>query len=142
MHILGTYTFMARVVVIFVFVFLQDAWLDSIDANKDYAANTFAVPKNDDDVADLSSDDLGKINRRIADSLEPGETVRLISLFSVIAVLCEIRIECLFLIFCIVLQCGKCSIYFLGETMQMASKYAVMNILPFERVFHVITTSN
>lgn len=54
---------------------IKDAWLDSIDANKDYAANTIAVPKNEDDVADLSSDDLGKINRRIADTLEPGETV-------------------------------------------------------------------
>lgn len=57
-------------------VFFQDAWLDSIDVNKSFAASSFAAPKKEDDVRDLSSDDFGKINRRIADILEPGETVR------------------------------------------------------------------
>ncbi|KAL3538632.1 hypothetical protein ACH5RR_001998 [Cinchona calisaya] len=54
---------------------IKDAWLDSIDANKSYAASAFAAPKNEDDVLDFSSDDFGKMKRRIADTLEPGETV-------------------------------------------------------------------
>ncbi|KAL3515541.1 hypothetical protein ACH5RR_022443 [Cinchona calisaya] len=54
---------------------IKDAWLDSVVANKTYASSTFAAQKSEDDVLDLSYEDIGKINRRIADTLEPGETV-------------------------------------------------------------------
>ncbi|CAL2277658.1 unnamed protein product [Prunus armeniaca] len=54
---------------------VEDAWLDSVEVDKKYAGKGFAVTKDDDDVQDLSSDDVGKIKRRIADVLEPGETV-------------------------------------------------------------------
>ncbi|ONH90559.1 hypothetical protein PRUPE_8G061500 [Prunus persica] len=53
----------------------KDAWLDSVEVDTKYAGKGFAVTKDDDDVQDLSSDDVGKIKRRIADVLEPGETV-------------------------------------------------------------------
>ncbi|ONH90569.1 hypothetical protein PRUPE_8G061500 [Prunus persica] len=54
---------------------VEDAWLDSVEVDTKYAGKGFAVTKDDDDVQDLSSDDVGKIKRRIADVLEPGETV-------------------------------------------------------------------
>lgn len=56
---------------------LQDAWLDSIDVHQNFAARTSVAPKNEDEAHDLSSEDIGKIKRRIADALQPGETVKL-----------------------------------------------------------------
>lgn len=55
--------------------FLQDAWLDSVDIAPKYTGKTSAVVKNYDDVQELSSKDIAKMKRRIADVLEPGETV-------------------------------------------------------------------
>ncbi|PQQ12339.1 hypothetical protein Pyn_11880 [Prunus yedoensis var. nudiflora] len=46
---------------------VEDAWLDSVEVDTKYAGKGFAVTKDDDDVQDLSSDDVGKIKRRIAD---------------------------------------------------------------------------
>lgn len=56
---------------------MQDAWLDSIDVHHNFAASTSVAPKNEDETHDLSSEDIGKIKRRIADALQPGETVKL-----------------------------------------------------------------
>lgn len=60
---------------------LQDAWLDGIDANKSYPATMLFAPVIEDNTPDLSSDDVGNIKRRIANILEPSETVRLSLLF-------------------------------------------------------------
>ncbi|CAN6686232.1 unnamed protein product [Malus baccata var. baccata] len=54
---------------------VKDAWLDSVEVATKYAGKDVVVTKDYDDVQDLSSDDIGKIKRRIADVLEPGETV-------------------------------------------------------------------
>ncbi|KAM3742324.1 hypothetical protein ACB098_07G062000 [Castanea mollissima] len=54
---------------------IKDAWLDSIEAQPKYAGKGSAVINNEDDANDLSSDDIGTMKRRIADILEPGETV-------------------------------------------------------------------
>lgn len=59
----------------FYILMVQDAWLDSIEVATKYAGKDVVVTKDYDDVQDLSSDDIGKIKRRIADVLEPGETV-------------------------------------------------------------------
>jgi len=55
---------------------LQDAWLDNIEVDPKYSALK-SVPTNDVDEgpADLSSKDIGIMKRRIANVLEPGETV-------------------------------------------------------------------
>lgn len=60
---------------------LQDAWLDSLEVDPKYAGKVPNVTTNDNDAPELSSSDIGKIKRRIADILEPGETVVLILLF-------------------------------------------------------------
>lgn len=58
---------------------LQDAWLDSVEADIKYTGKTSAVTNgedNNEDVAeDLSSQDIGMMKRRIANVLESGETV-------------------------------------------------------------------
>nr|XP_023910797.1 SUPPRESSOR OF ABI3-5-like [Quercus suber] len=54
---------------------IKDAWLDSVEAEPKYAGKGSAVINNEDDANDLSSDDIGTMKRRIADILEPGETV-------------------------------------------------------------------
>ncbi|KAF3435014.1 hypothetical protein FNV43_RR22101 [Rhamnella rubrinervis] len=54
---------------------IKDAWLDSVDIAPKYAEKASAVVKDDDDVQELSSKDVAKMKRRIADVLEPGETV-------------------------------------------------------------------
>ncbi|XP_022988804.1 SUPPRESSOR OF ABI3-5 [Cucurbita maxima] len=54
---------------------IKDAWLDSVDIDPKYTGKTSSVINNEDDVQELSSDEVGKIKRRIADLLEPGETV-------------------------------------------------------------------
>lgn len=53
----------------------KDAWLDSLAMDPTLADRVSTIPKNDDEEQELSSDDVGKIKRRIATVLEPGETV-------------------------------------------------------------------
>lgn len=55
--------------------YLQDAWLDSVDVYEKYTGKASIPESNDDNPRDLSTDELAKINRQIADVLEPGETV-------------------------------------------------------------------
>lgn len=50
--------------------------MDSRFAGKDHVKTS-----KEEDVQDLSSDDIGKIKRRIANQLHPGETVILIACF-------------------------------------------------------------
>ncbi|EXB55299.1 hypothetical protein L484_017210 [Morus notabilis] len=54
---------------------IKDAWLDSLEVDPKYAGKVPNVTTNDNDAPELSSSDIGKIKRRIADILEPGETV-------------------------------------------------------------------
>ncbi|KZV22761.1 hypothetical protein F511_05393, partial [Dorcoceras hygrometricum] len=54
---------------------IKDAWLDSVDVYEKYTGKTSIPESNDDKPHDLSTDELAEINRRIADVLEPGETV-------------------------------------------------------------------
>lgn len=52
----------------------EDAWVDGIDANY----RSYSAPRpvtKEDNAPDLSSEDIGNIKRRIADTLEPGETI-------------------------------------------------------------------
>lgn len=65
-------------------VFFQDAWLDSIEKNPMYMGRSAAndTEKDEDSgnekaVDELSQEDIGVRKRRIANVLEPGETVRL-----------------------------------------------------------------
>lgn len=56
---------------------LQDAWLDNVEFDPRYAALSSAATTNDEEeIEDLSSKDIGIMKRRIANVLEPGETVR------------------------------------------------------------------
>ncbi|CAN6478211.1 unnamed protein product [Victoria cruziana] len=53
---------------------IKDAWIDSVDVRP--VDRSFKEPENAaDDYHDLSSEEVGKIKRRIANLLEPGETV-------------------------------------------------------------------
>ncbi|KAI3815378.1 hypothetical protein L1987_15044 [Smallanthus sonchifolius] len=54
---------------------IKDAWLDSIDAEPNLAQTHSVVMETVVEAVDLTSQDIGKIKRRIADVLEPGETV-------------------------------------------------------------------
>ncbi|KAI3715815.1 hypothetical protein L6452_22802 [Arctium lappa] len=54
---------------------IKDAWLDSIEADPNLAQRHSVVTNDIVEAADLSSQDIGSIKRRIADVLEPGETV-------------------------------------------------------------------
>ncbi|KAJ0443002.1 putative CD2 antigen cytoplasmic tail-binding protein 2/Lin1 [Helianthus annuus] len=54
---------------------IKDAWLDSIDSHPNLAQRQSVVTDIEVEAADLTSQDIGKIKRRIADVLEPGETV-------------------------------------------------------------------
>lgn len=58
-----------------ILVSVQDAWLDSVDTEQKYTEKSAIKISNEDEIQDLTSDQLGKIKRRIADVLEPGETV-------------------------------------------------------------------
>ncbi|KAG4955742.1 hypothetical protein JHK85_042122 [Glycine max] len=55
---------------------IKDAWLDNVEVDPKYAALS-SVATNDEDEGppDLSSKDIGIMKRRIANVLEPGETV-------------------------------------------------------------------
>ncbi|KAL4588517.1 hypothetical protein LXL04_001408 [Taraxacum kok-saghyz] len=54
---------------------IKDAWLDSIDADPNLAKIHSTSTNDVLEAADLSSQDIGTIKRRIADVLQPGETV-------------------------------------------------------------------
>ncbi|KAK8656463.1 hypothetical protein V6N13_098413 [Hibiscus sabdariffa] len=57
---------------------IKDAWLDSIEADVKYTGKASVTTNGEDNevaAEDLSTQDIGKIKRRIADVLEPGETV-------------------------------------------------------------------
>jgi CD2 antigen cytoplasmic tail-binding protein 2 len=54
---------------------IKDAWLDSVEVDTKLAQKVFTVTHDEDIDDDLSSEEIGKIKRRIADALEPGETV-------------------------------------------------------------------
>ncbi|KAH9621912.1 hypothetical protein KSS87_008012 [Heliosperma pusillum] len=53
----------------------KDAWLDSVEVDPKLAERLSSVRKNDDEEKETSPDDVGKMKRRIANALEPGETV-------------------------------------------------------------------
>ncbi|XP_021753172.1 CD2 antigen cytoplasmic tail-binding protein 2-like [Chenopodium quinoa] len=53
----------------------KDAWLDSLEVDPKLANRISTIPNNDDEEQEMTSNDIGKIKRRIADVLEPGETV-------------------------------------------------------------------
>ncbi|KAF5790016.1 putative CD2 antigen cytoplasmic tail-binding protein 2/Lin1 [Helianthus annuus] len=54
--------------------FYEDAWLDSIDSNPNLAPRQSMATYIKVEAPDLTSHSIGKIKRRIADVLEPGET--------------------------------------------------------------------
>ncbi|KAF9690160.1 hypothetical protein SADUNF_Sadunf01G0166900 [Salix dunnii] len=58
---------------------LQDAWMDSIQVDPRYTGKNSMVRINEhddkDDVPELSSNEIGAMKKRIANLLEPGETV-------------------------------------------------------------------
>ncbi|KAL5201879.1 hypothetical protein ABZP36_036233 [Zizania latifolia] len=54
---------------------IKDAWLDSVEVDTKYAAKVQKKKDKEEEFQDLSSDDIGKIKRRIANMLEPGETI-------------------------------------------------------------------
>lgn len=54
---------------------IKDAWLDSVDLEPKFDKRNSMVTKVEDDTQDLTTAAIGKIKRRIADLLEPGETV-------------------------------------------------------------------
>ncbi|RLN04380.1 hypothetical protein C2845_PM13G24840 [Panicum miliaceum] len=55
---------------------IKDAWLDSVEVDPTYAAKVQKKGKEKvEEVEDLSSDDIGRIKRQIANVLEPGETI-------------------------------------------------------------------
>ncbi|CAK7356986.1 unnamed protein product [Dovyalis caffra] len=58
---------------------IKDAWLDSVQVDQRYAGKRSMVRINEDDdkddVRELSSEEIGAIKSRIANLLEPGETV-------------------------------------------------------------------
>lgn len=55
---------------------LQDAWLDSVEVDPTYAAKVQNKGKEKvEEFEDLTSDDIGRLKRQIANMLEPGETV-------------------------------------------------------------------
>ncbi|KAL4303822.1 hypothetical protein GQ457_10G019600 [Hibiscus cannabinus] len=57
---------------------IKDAWLDSVEADVKYTGKASVTTNGEDNevaAQDLSTQDIGKIKRRMADVLEPGETV-------------------------------------------------------------------
>jgi CD2 antigen cytoplasmic tail-binding protein 2 len=55
---------------------LQDAWLDSVEIDPRFAGLSSAATKDEEEVQELSSKDVAIMKRRIANVLEPEETVR------------------------------------------------------------------
>ncbi|KAF2915928.1 uncharacterized protein [Oryza sativa Japonica Group] len=56
---------------------IKDAWLDSVEVDTKYAEKVQKKreKEKEEEFQDLSSDDIGKIKRRISNILEPGETI-------------------------------------------------------------------
>ncbi|KAF1882329.1 hypothetical protein Lal_00038975 [Lupinus albus] len=54
---------------------IKDAWLDSVEVDPRYAALSSVATNDEEEIEDLSSKDIGTMKRRIANVLEPGETV-------------------------------------------------------------------
>ncbi|MBA0586544.1 hypothetical protein Gorai_017282 [Gossypium raimondii] len=57
---------------------IKDAWFDSVEADVQYTGKAFTTTNGEDNevvAQDLSAQDIGIIKRRIANVLEPGETV-------------------------------------------------------------------
>lgn len=59
---------------------IKDAWLDSVEVDTKLARKGFTVTHDKDNIEEdgddeLSSEEIGTIKRRIADALEPGETI-------------------------------------------------------------------
>ncbi|XP_019226046.1 PREDICTED: CD2 antigen cytoplasmic tail-binding protein 2 isoform X1 [Nicotiana attenuata] len=54
---------------------IKDAWLDSVDTEKRFSGKSAIRISNEDEIQDLTAEELGTMKRRIADVLEPGETV-------------------------------------------------------------------
>ncbi|XP_061365475.1 uncharacterized protein LOC133308790 isoform X1 [Gastrolobium bilobum] len=54
---------------------IKDAWLDNIEVDPRYSALSSVATNDEEEVEDLSSKDVGIMKRRIANVLEPGETV-------------------------------------------------------------------
>lgn len=54
---------------------IQDAWLDNVEVDTRFVGKFQPKSTAEEVYEDLSSDDIGKIKRRIADALQPGETV-------------------------------------------------------------------
>lgn len=55
---------------------IKDAWLDSAEIDQNLADKTYIQKDDEDDEnKELTSEEVGKMKRRIADTLEPGETV-------------------------------------------------------------------
>ncbi|KAJ4745805.1 CD2 antigen cytoplasmic tail-binding protein 2 [Rhynchospora pubera] len=55
---------------------IKDAWLDSAEVDTKFAAKLKEKAKDEEEeFQDLSSDDVGKIKRNIANILQPGETI-------------------------------------------------------------------
>ncbi|PON81887.1 CD2-binding protein-like protein [Trema orientale] len=54
---------------------IKDAWLDSVEVAQKYTGKLPEVTRNEADIQELTSHEIGKIKRRMADALEPGETV-------------------------------------------------------------------
>ncbi|KAL1336252.1 hypothetical protein AAHE18_10G048800 [Arachis hypogaea] len=54
---------------------IKDAWLDNVEVDPKYAALSYEATNEEEEVEDLSSKDIGTMKRRIANALEPGETV-------------------------------------------------------------------
>ncbi|KAK6156819.1 hypothetical protein DH2020_011067 [Rehmannia glutinosa] len=57
---------------------IKDVWLDSVDVYEKYAGKS-SIPESINDKPDLTTEELAEINRRIADVLEPGETLKILS---------------------------------------------------------------
>ncbi|OIV91575.1 hypothetical protein TanjilG_08987 [Lupinus angustifolius] len=54
---------------------IKDAWLDNVEVDPRYAALSSVATNDEEEIQDLSSKDIGTMKRRIANALEPGETV-------------------------------------------------------------------
>lgn len=55
---------------------IKDAWLDSVEVDQKLADKSYLLKSDEDkESKELSTEDVGKMKRRIADVLEPGETV-------------------------------------------------------------------
>lgn len=61
--------------------FFQDAWLDNVEVDPKYSALSSVATNDEELIEDLSSKDIGLMKRRIANVLEPGETVSLHFIF-------------------------------------------------------------